>query len=92
MWVDLGEGGYDKLTFDFTALQGHTAIISFNGTENKWENDNKFTGEEEPLNIDVSEWKGLVFIRIFLDFDTNADNANGGTFVINNAVFTKTAA
>lgn len=95
-YVDLGEGGFDTFTLEFTGGNGHTAIISINGTEKKYEgiNDDEgtFTGEKQTITLDVSNLEGLIFIRIFLDMNPNDVNAEGGTFEISKAVFSRAAA
>ena len=94
MWIDLGEGGFDKLNMEFKGLAGHTAILSLNGTEAKYEgmpgDSGTLTGEAQTLSVDVSGLKGIIFIRIFLDMNPNDVNAEGGTFEITQAVFTRT--
>ncbi len=93
-WVDLGEGGYSKLTITFKGLAGHTGIFKF-GKEihfegNGVEGDNgTFTGEEQTIEFDVSGLSGVVEFRIFLDMNANEANAQGGSVEITKAVFSK---
>lgn len=95
LWIDLGEGGFDTLTFAFKALAGHTAIININGTEYKWEGNEwdlgLLTGEEDAITMDVSAMTGLISIRIFLDFNATEANTAGGSFVITEVLFSKAA-
>lgn len=91
-WVDLGEGGYSKLTITFKGLAGHTGIFKF-GEEIKFEGNEgdrgTFTGEEQTIEFDVSELSGVVEFRIFLDMNPNDVNAQGGSVEITKAVFSK---
>lgn len=94
MWIDLGEGGFDQLELEFKGLEGHTAILSLNGLEAKYEGNTgdlgKLTGNKQTLPVDVSELKGIIFIRIFLDMNEIAGvNEQGGSFEITKAVFTR---
>lgn len=89
-WYDLGEGGFDKITIKIKGQAGHAAIVSINGAETKFENDSVFTGAEQTIEVDVSGLRGIVFIRMFFDFNDLA-GAESGSVQITEAVFHKAA-